>query len=132
MRASPIDIRRAELEARIEDLIGLLDLLDNDPDLEPEESGYGDFDALLEDEKGEPSLGWTTAIDQSSPYRLGDSTQPYDLELDDSDTEPNGDENDYNGYEGEIGVSNNGFFDGSGGAIARKMLAYRKRKVVAA
>lgn len=57
-----IQLTRKRLEAKIEELIALLDVIDGDPDLEDN----GDM---------EPSLG-------STPYRC-----EYDLELDVSDTE---------------------------------------------
>lgn len=64
---------RQRLEAKIEDLIELLDLLDGDPDLEPYLAGF------------DPQLS------------AGD-----DREADDSDTEMNGDETDTNFSEDRI------------------------------
>lgn len=68
-------LTRKRLEAKIEDLIALLDLVDGDCDLEDN----GD---------DEPSLG-------SVPL-MGAKRMEYDLEFDDSDREPNGDEVDTN------------------------------------
>ncbi|EJZ22434.1 hypothetical protein NE852_03340 [Rhizobium sp. Pop5] len=79
---------RERLEAKIEELIDLLDLLDGDPDLEP-------------DNDNEPSLGATENISQSDWY-LPISAEACDTELenehyeDGGDTEPNGDELDTN------------------------------------
>ena len=63
---------RRRLESTLENLIGLLDELDGDPDLEdghdreddPAESGIGDDDGRIEQLVGEPSLGATQEIDQ--------------------------------------------------------------------
>ncbi|MDE3176821.1 MAG: hypothetical protein KGM15_12030 [Pseudomonadota bacterium] len=63
---------RRRLEASLENLIGLLDELDGDPDLEdghdregdPAERGLADADGLAEQTGGEPSLGATLDIDQ--------------------------------------------------------------------
>ncbi|MBX5008738.1 hypothetical protein HJB67_01870 [Rhizobium lentis] len=76
------ELQRELVEACIEQLIALLDILDGDPDLEDN----GDF---------EPSIG-------SQPlYVAGQLVD--DLEVDDSDCEPNGDELDFNGCWGEYG-----------------------------
>lgn len=101
MRPSALERKRRALEARIEEMITLLDILDGDVDLEPtlgapesrdwrsqvrwvdgenaavfddaeddgddrepDDSGYGDAAGLVEGEQGEPSLGWTSDIDQ--------------------------------------------------------------------
>lgn len=48
---------RTLIEAEIERLIGLLDAMDGDPDLEPELDGGCDPD-LEPDSDGEPWLGW--------------------------------------------------------------------------
>lgn len=117
---------RQRIESKIEELISLLDLLDDDADLEPDNdnepslgwpagglaalaknvehddreledaSGYGDAAGMVADEMGEPSLGWTNHIDQDAPDRLGSSVFSCDVELDDCDDEPNGDETDTN------------------------------------
>ncbi|MCA0343862.1 MAG: hypothetical protein LCH99_29555 [Proteobacteria bacterium] len=68
---------RAELEARIEELIALLDLLDDDPDLEDtgdEEpsaggkvyyrKGIAEYELEADSSDEEPALGWTEHIDQ--------------------------------------------------------------------
>ena len=67
MRKHLIEIRRAELEARIEELIALLDDIDGDADLE--ETG-----------DDEPSL--------CGPARYSKGKLEYDLEDDSSDSEP--------------------------------------------
>jgi len=75
---------RNRLEAQIEALIDLLDLLDDDPDLEP-------------DNDNEPSLGAPEKMSQSDWYSPI-SAEACDAELenehyeDGGDTEPNGDE----------------------------------------
>lgn len=63
---------------------------DDGSDWEPDDSGYGDIDALILDSEtgGEPSLGWTNAMNQSSRDRLGRGN---DLELDEADDEDVGD-----------------------------------------
>lgn len=66
MRQSPLEITRARLEAKIEELVALLDLVDGDCDLEDN----GD---------DEPSLGATG--------RLGPDGVEDDLEDDTSDSE---------------------------------------------
>jgi hypothetical protein len=67
-------MRRQALEAKIEEMIALLDLLDGDPDLEDS----GDT---------EPSLGEAGLITASGVE--------CDLEWDTSDAEPAGDESDF-------------------------------------
>ncbi|NTI41589.1 hypothetical protein [Rhizobium rhizogenes] len=109
--------RRAELEARIEEMIGLLDVLDGDPDLEDN----GD---------DEPSLGQSACSANGKPE--------YDLEADTSDDEhtlgwrnphigqyepPEG----WSSFDGENGASTMPFydnlrFDGDGHHIGRKLL----------
>lgn len=76
---------RERLEAQIEALIGLLDLLDDDPDLEP-------------DNDNEPSLGAPEQHVSQVNWFLPVSREQADLEVEDEndedggDTEPNGDE----------------------------------------
>ncbi|ANL34087.1 hypothetical protein [Rhizobium phaseoli] len=122
------ELRREIVEAHIEELIALLDLLDGDPDLEEN----GDL---------EPSIG-------SAPLYVG-SKCLYDLEFDDADDEDGGD------AEGTLGWSNpSGLrahirdeaeqlmapidneegplgFDGSGVRIAKAQLKEHKRKSAA-
>jgi hypothetical protein len=76
---------RERLEAQIEALIGLLDLLDVDPDLEP-------------DNDNEPSLGAPEQHVSQAHWFFPVSADQADLEIEDEndedggDTEPNGDE----------------------------------------
>ncbi|CAN7583886.1 hypothetical protein [Rhizobium leguminosarum] len=76
---------RDRLEAQIEALIGLLDLLDDDPDLEP-------------DNDNEPSLGAPEQHVSQAHWYSPVSADQSDLEIEDEndedggDTEPNGDE----------------------------------------
>ncbi|TAV04048.1 hypothetical protein [Rhizobium ruizarguesonis] len=76
---------RKRLEAQIEELIELLDLLDDDPDLE--------FD-----NDNEPSLGAPEYHVSQEHWYLPVSAEQADLEIEDEndedggDTEPNGDE----------------------------------------
>ncbi|XKM41248.1 hypothetical protein A4U53_010900 [Rhizobium ruizarguesonis] len=76
---------RERLEAQIEALIGLLDLLDDDPDLEP-------------DNDNEPSLGAPEQHVSQAHWYSPVSAEQADLEIEDEndedggDTEPNGDE----------------------------------------
>lgn len=113
-RGRPIPLTRDAIENEIERLIDLLDVVDPDPDLEPYLAGFdwqgddreGDLDApgypgLSEGDDNpddEPSLGWNLYGE------MGPTFDP-DLELDDSDREPNGDETDTNFTEDECGVS---------------------------
>ncbi|MBY3295779.1 hypothetical protein HFO10_07335 [Rhizobium laguerreae] len=82
------ELRRETLEGYIEELIALLDLLDGDENLEP-------------DNDNEPSLGAPEHITQTHWYMPVGSEQS-DLEVEDEndedggDTEPNGDELDSN------------------------------------
>ncbi|MBY5743533.1 hypothetical protein HFO28_07990 [Rhizobium leguminosarum] len=79
---------RANIEACIEDLIGILDFMDGDENLEP-------------DNDNEPSLGAPEHVAQMHWYMPVGSEQT-DLEVEDEndedggDTEPNGDEVDTN------------------------------------
>ncbi|NKQ73870.1 hypothetical protein C3Y89_26655 [Rhizobium sp. UPM1132] len=82
------ELRRETLEGYIEELIALLDLLDGDENLEP-------------DNDNEPSLGAPEHVTQTHWYMPVGSEQA-DLEIEDEndedggDTEPNGDELDSN------------------------------------
>lgn len=69
-------LSRPEIEARIEALIALLDILDGDPDFEP-------------DTDGEPSLGWHMIYDSPATNYPCDGS---DRELDDELNEDGGDE----------------------------------------
>ncbi|NEJ57496.1 hypothetical protein [Rhizobium ruizarguesonis] len=86
---------RDRIEAQIEALIGLLDLMDDDPDLEP-------------DNDNEPSLGAPEHTVQSQWYSPV-SAEICDTELEDEndedggDTEPNGDELDSSFTEDDAG-----------------------------
>jgi hypothetical protein len=89
---------RKRLEARIEEMIELLNILDGDPDLEDngdEEPSIGNvgryvggqclYDLETDTADDEPSLGWNIDGD------MGPTFDP-DRELDPSETEPTGDE----------------------------------------
>ncbi|MGO8104909.1 hypothetical protein AB9F46_31460 [Rhizobium leguminosarum] len=86
---------RDRIEAQIEALIGLLDLMDDDPDLEP-------------DNDNEPILGAPEHVTQTHWYMPVGSEQA-DLEIEDEndedggDTEPNGDELDASFTEDDAG-----------------------------
>ncbi|MGO8068751.1 hypothetical protein AB9E28_24885 [Rhizobium leguminosarum] len=69
---------RDRIEAQIEALIGLLDLLDDDPDLEP-------------DNDNEPSLGAPEHVVQNHWYSPV-SAEVCDAELDDENDEESGDD----------------------------------------
>jgi hypothetical protein len=141
MNTTLLRLRRAEIEARVEDLISLLDLLDGDPDIEengdeqdtgmPESwcpsrnsSWEAGSDFVLEDDEDsddpedgaddEPSLGWNA-------YGETGQTFDIDLELDDSDREPNGDETDHSPLSEEVGFTFGGY-DGSGADIANELV----------
>jgi len=93
---------RERLEAKIEELIAMLDLLDGDPDLEPYltntrgPTGGSADDREGDDSDSEPSLGWPNA--SGLPQLSSAMRHDEDLEEDGSDyedggdTEPNGDE----------------------------------------
>lgn len=86
--------RRAELEARIEELIALLDTIDGDADLEDNgdeepsvcspimrgRNGEAQHD-LEDDRECEPSLGWDERLNQCAGNRFG-PLGSYDLEAD--------------------------------------------------
>jgi hypothetical protein len=87
---------RRKAERAIERLLWVLDEIEGDPDLEdngdPEpplgwtgsEAASGRYGGVAEEED-EPSLGWTSTLNQASRQRLGEVT---DLEQDDADREP--------------------------------------------
>lgn len=98
-------LRRSELEKRIEELIALLDLLDGDENLEP----------YLAD--SDPEAGDREDDDEREP----------------EETDQNGDEEDccrpedeWRPYSGDLQ------FDGSGTSIARRMSGSRLRRQVSA
>jgi hypothetical protein len=105
-------------------------------DLEPDPSGFGDVEGMLENMTGEPELGWTAKIDQSAPH-LHQSIWIEDGEPslgwcghgvgfqegeDLSDTEANGDERDFSGYPDEWPGPAGANCDGSGVVIAQDMI----------
>lgn len=99
-------LRRAELEARIEELIALLDVIDGDPDIED----TGD---------DEPSIGFGRSIK---------GKEEYDLEEDKSDYEPNLGWSEAQSLRGciptgdEFGSDDPAAFTGEGQHIARDLL----------
>lgn len=100
--ASPeiLQFRRQLLEAKIEELIALLDLLDGDENLEPY---LADSDPETEDREEE------------------DEREP-------EDPEENGDEEDFSNIDDEYRPGGGNLrYDGSGEAIARRLLAQRQR-----
>ncbi len=116
---APLIEARHRLEAKIEELIALLDLLDGDPDLE-------------DNADAEPSLGSTAKC-------IGNECVE-DLELDDCDDEAGGDEEPTMGWSNPEGlraqvqeeaIQIQGFdfddgplgFDGSGNLLATTMLS---------
>ena len=102
-RASPeiLQFRRQLLEAKIEELIALLDLLDGDENLEPY---LADSDPETDDREDE------------------DEREP-------EDPEENGDEEDFSNIDDEYRPGGGNLkCDGSGEVIARRQLAQRQRK----
>lgn len=96
-----VQFRRAQLEAKIEELIALLDLLDGDENLEPYLADSDPDDGDREDD---------------------DEREP-------EETDENGDEQDCCHSEDEWRpFSGDLHFDGSGEAIARRLLAQRQRR----
>jgi hypothetical protein len=73
-------ILRAEVAREIERLIVFLDATGGDPDLE---DGHDD-----EEEPNEPSLGWTSTLNQASGKRFGDVFSDVDLEHEHDGREP--------------------------------------------
>lgn len=98
MSRAPIEVTRTLLEAKIEELIVLLDLLDGDENLEP----------YLAD--SDPATGDREDDDEGEP----------------EETDQNGDEEDCCRSEDEWRpFSGNLQFDGSGNSIARRMVRER-------
>lgn len=95
MRRSPIEITRARLEAKIDDLIALLDLIDGDADLEP----------YLADSRPE-----------HDDREDDDEREPNGDELD-----YNGDETDCSGHEDE-GFGHHGY-NGTGVDYAERLIS---------
>ncbi|PWE52795.1 hypothetical protein DEM27_28755 [Metarhizobium album] len=94
-RAKILQFRRAELEARIEEMIALLDTLDGDPDLEDgadDEPNLGshpkyrngrlEYDLEGDTADEEPSLGWSEHLNQAAASRLSGFIFGPDLEQD--------------------------------------------------
>jgi hypothetical protein len=82
---------RSRIEALVEGLIGYLDSLDTDPDLEEDDFGGGDVNDEPHDEEPdrEPSLGWANDTEQvSSRSFFGNAT---DLEAEHDGSEPDDD-----------------------------------------
>ncbi len=101
MTRARIEITRARLEAKIEELVALLDLLDGDANLEPY---LADSDPEKEDREDD------------------DEREP-------EETDQNGDEEDCCRSEDEWRpFSGNLQFDGSGTSIARRMVRERHRR----
>ncbi|MCC6310727.1 MAG: hypothetical protein IT345_07390 [Trueperaceae bacterium] len=103
--ANSIDARRKALEDAIEDAIAALDLLEPDPDLEDNRdaepwlggSGMsGEDDLEHDDSEQEPSLGWTTTINQtahsfhgrSNGWEVVDGEEEHDGREPEEDREP--------------------------------------------
>lgn len=78
---------RKEAAAEVIRLLAFLDRLDGDPDLEPEED-EATLAGSEDDGEVEMSLGWTDAVNQDSPNRLGGIDGNEDYEQDDCDDEP--------------------------------------------
>lgn len=78
---------RARLEATIEALVALLDEIDGDADLEP-------------DEDAEPSLGWNYRFD-GTPVQVGRDDRGDDRELDRADDEDGADREPWLGWRGD-------------------------------
>lgn len=101
MTRAPLEITRARLEAKIEELVALLDLLDGDENLEP----------YLAD--SDPEDGDREEDDDPEP----------------EETDQNGDEQDCCHSEDEWRpFSGDLQFDGSGNEIARRMVHKRHRR----
>jgi hypothetical protein len=91
------EIPRQIVEAEIELLIGLLDTLDADPDLEDSADQEGD------NPDDEPSLGAPDARTGSWAGIQGEAYHDVDCEADDSDREPDNDDEDGGDDEWELG-----------------------------
>ncbi len=102
-RASPeiLQFRRQLLEAKIEELIALLDLLDGDENLEPY---LADSDPDAEDREDD---------DEREPEESDENGDEQDCCRSEDEWRP---------YSGDL------HFDGSGEAIARRQLAQRQRR----
>lgn len=98
MRRAPLEVTRARLEAKIEELVALLDLVDGDCDLEPYlTNSYPEAEDREDDDEREPE-----------------------------ETDHNGDEEDCCRSEDEWRpFSGNLQFDGSGNSVARRMVRER-------
>ncbi|MGP4666385.1 hypothetical protein [Agrobacterium pusense] len=101
MKHAPIEITRARLEAKIEELVALLDLVDGDENLEPY---LADTDSKHVDIEGD------------------------DSDFEPEETDQNGDEQDcchsedeWRPFSGEL------HFDGSGNSIARGLVRERRK-----
>jgi hypothetical protein len=103
-RRKPVRInreRRARIEAAVEGLLHLLDVIDGDADEENDDDerepnfGPPGGEECEPDEEGEPSLGWTTHVKQDGSKWRGEpaawsahASFVTDGEKDDSDSEP--------------------------------------------
>lgn len=105
--SEPLDEARQRLEAKIEELIALLDLLDGDENLEPylADTFPNAADLEADDCDLEPSCGWTI----HGMHGYGNMEE-----------EPNGDELDTDFNEDEGGYGDG--FDGSGIEMATALL----------
>ena len=114
VRPGTLQIRRAELEGRIQELIELLDLLDGDPDIEDENEHGGDIQDEPHDDvdqgDAEPTLGWREKEGQGKC--IGIDCGPGDFTYDPCDTDGIG----VTG--GRVSLA----FGGDGYHIARKLL----------
>ncbi len=101
MKRLPVEVTRARLEAKIEELVALLDLVDGDENLEPYLADtYPEKEDREDDDEREPE-----------------------------ETDQNGDEEDCCRSEDEWRpFSGNLQFDGSGNGIARRMVHERHRR----
>lgn len=101
MKRLPVEVTRARLEAKIEELVALLDLVDGDENLEPYLADtYPEKEDREDDDEREPE-----------------------------ETDQNGDEEDCCRSEDEWRpFSGNLQFDGSGNGIARGMVRERRRR----
>lgn len=111
MNASLLRLRRAELEARVEDLISLLDILDGDPDIE--ENGDENDVGVAE--------GWRPSGYASGQVVITEDDEDGADDEDGGDTEPNGDETDHSPLSEEVGFTCYGY-DGSGVAIGEELV----------
>jgi hypothetical protein len=114
MRRTKLQRRREELEARVEEMIALLDLLDGDADLEPSLAAFmgSDDDREEENEHGGDILDQPHDPDTDLEYSLGWRNPTFG----DADPMPG-----WSGIDG-FDQGNGLIFDGDGHHIARKML----------